>query len=68
MPVPPPDNRETWRALGWVLGGMLAVWVPLSPQPIGSNQELEVLRAKVDRLGAKVKALEAAGPYQPLTE
>ena len=68
MPVPPTDNKDTWRRLGWILGGMLAVWFPLSPQPIGSSQELEVLRAEVDRLGAKVRQLEAAGQYQPLAE
>ena len=69
MPVPPPsNNRDGWRQLGWFLGGLLAVWVPLSPQPIGSNQELEILRAEVDRLEARVKVLEAVGPYQPLAE
>tara|TARA_Y100001972_G_scaffold26238_1_gene32059 strand:+ start:594 stop:737 length:144 start_codon:yes stop_codon:yes gene_type:complete len=47
---------------------MLAVWIPLSPQPIGSNHELEVLRAELDRLGAEIKALKAAGQYRPLAE
>ena len=68
MPVPPTDNKDTWRILGWILGGVLAAYVPLSPQPIGSSQELEVLRAEVDRLGAKVRQLEAAGQYRPLAE
>ena len=68
MPAPPTDNKDTWRGLGWLLGTMLAVWIPLSPQPIGSNHELEVLRAELDRLTEEVKALKAAGLYQPLAE
>ena len=68
MSAPPTDNKDTWRRLGWILSGMLAGWLSLSPQPIASNHDLELLRAELDRLDAKVRQLEAAGQYRPLAE